>query len=155
MGKMKKIAAIFFATAMAFAFASCKQESDEADVDVYYQTETTNTYYYTASGTVDGNAIYQDDTTEAYTAIVRWSTDAMTNTNSKTYRISFNAKYYDGSGSSYTIETVPSLTIEKIGSKYYCNGKDVSTYVSNPESSTITLSGTFNSYLYNIKLTRM
>ncbi len=152
MKKSKLLISAFAAMAMFFGLASCKNESDDVDVDVYTETETSNYYYYDVSGSYNSNTVYGGTNG----ATVQWSTYAKTNTNVTEYTITINSNcwYYDSSSSSSGESLDKSFTIRKIGSNYYYGTTNVSSTISNPESSTITIRGYLDSDYYNLTLTR-
>lgn len=152
MKKSKLLISAFAAMAMFFGLASCKNESDDVDVDVYTDTETSNYYYYDVSGSYNSNTVYGGTNG----ATVQWSTYAKTNTNVTEYTITINSNcwYYDSSSSSSVESLNNTLEIQKIGSNYYYGTKNVSSTISDLESSTIEIIGYIGTDYYNLTLTR-
>lgn len=149
---MKKSTFVFAAFTLAIFsmfFAGCKNGADT--VDTYVQTTTTNLYYCSVSGTVDGGTVAPQILPST---TITWTTDAKTNTNARTYTISLSFSYYSSTGISSTVNQT--LTVTKIGSKYYYSGSETHAF-SNLEGSTIKISGSIGttSHTYDLTLTRL
>lgn len=144
---MKKSTFVFAAFTLAIFsmfFVGCKNGADT--VDTYVQTTTTNIYFCSVSGTYNGNTVMPQ---AVPTTTITWTTDAKTNTNARTYTINLSFSYM---GSSTPV--TQTLTINKIGSRYYYLGSETHVF-SNLESSSITISGSLSSDTYNLTLSRL
>ena len=139
---------------LVFGLFSCKQESDDTEVNVYTD-EKYYTYYYKAS---DGSVNYAYDYTSGSSSYERTASAPLTDGVVKVYWTSYTnsnficynletdisftyiASYNSYSGYSYNTQELGEISIYKVGNRFYLDsidGKDVTNYVSGLGDSSI------------------
>ncbi len=165
---MKKTIKVFLGvliSALVLGLASCQQANGPQDVKVVDQVTQMHNHVYSVTGTLTPNTTGASALNISGDAWISWSNNIASDTNYTTYSITGNYYYLATSAATtYTSGSI-SLTIYKIGGKYYqretTNGKtefvDISSRLTgNPEGSsfTYTTPSTTTSWGSNITFTR-
>ena len=101
--------------ALVLGFASCKQEAQDVNV-IGNTVKTDTTFYYSVSGTYKSNSSATAEDVSGY-ADISWSSGNITNGTKYTIKYTINHKL--STATTWTSESEATLTLYKIGSKYY------------------------------------